>query len=144
MTKLLHTRSKIFFPDPYVVRMEYSHDILWDEAAIDYRKVTRNAYKLIHGTWGYSALQSEQIKVKDENVRVCQPYPAFFNGINQVQIIGALFDVDWVQVSRGYLCFKDELDALQFRLSIDTRAMEVKMWPACWFTIHEVVETDES
>ena len=141
--KLLHTRTKIFFPDPYVVRMEYSHEISMDQAEADYRKVTRNAYRLIHGTWGYSKLEYEQVQVKDEHGHRAPPGPAHFNGMNQQQVLSSLFNTDWAHVMRGYLCFKDELDALQFRLSIDTRAMQVNMWPTRWFTIHEMVETDE-
>jgi len=144
MTRLLHSHTKIFFTNPYVVRMEYSRDVSMEQAEADYRKVTRNAYKLIHGTWGYSKLEYEQVKVKDEHNHQAPPGPGHFNGMNHGQLIATLFDPDWAHVMRGYLCFKDELDALQFRLSIETRAIQVKIWPARWFTIHEVVETDES
>jgi len=144
MTKLLHTRTKIFFPDPYVVRMEYGADTTMDSAESDYRKVTRNAYKLIQGTWGYTKLEYEQSQTKNDHNHVAPPGPNHFNGMNQAQILGTLFSPDWSHVLRGYLCFKDELDALQFRLSIDTRAIQVRMWPSRWFTIHEVVEENES
>lgn len=146
MTRLLHSRSKIFFTNPYVVRMEYlmtyqSSDMI--EA--DYRKVTRNAYKLIRGTWGYSALDYEVIKVKDDYEQANPPGAQHFNGMSHQQMIASLFDPDWVNVMRGYICFKHEEDALQFRLTIDARARQVVMWPEkTLFTIHEVVETDES
>lgn len=138
ITKLLHTRSKIFFPSPYVVRLEYGHDQSETNVSADYRKIIRNAYKLIKGTWGYSKLEYEIITPRSPS-----PLVAGSNGTSMQQILWSWSD-DSVCVHRGYLCFKDELDALQFRLTIATRAIQVKMWPTLWFTIHEVVETNES
>ena len=125
MTKLLHSRSKIFFPDPYVVRVEYGegYDEISSEA--DYRKVNRNAYKLIQGTWGYSTLRLELTN---------DPLDIQSNGMSYQ---------DWIYRRRAYLCFKDEMDALQFRLTIEARAIQVVMWPKnTVFTIHEIVETN--
>jgi len=133
ISKRLHTRTKIFFPDPYVVRLEYGDSPVFDAEA-DYGRTIRNAYKLISGTWGYSNLEHELTQIKNEAPVVS----GMFNGVNITS-----FDNSWGHIPRGYLCFKDELDVLQFRLSIDTRAIQVKMWPKRWFTIHEVVETDE-
>ena len=141
--KKLHSRTKIFFPNPYVVRLEYP-DLNLDAAMADYRKLTRQAYKLLKGTWGYCQLEYEQVKIKDESKHPVPPSPNPFAGMNHQQIIANLFESDYQSVSRGYICFADELDALQFRLSISANAIRVFMWPERRFTIHEMVETDES
>jgi hypothetical protein len=142
--KRLHPRTKIFFKSPYVVRMEYPAEISLEDAEKDYRKLTRRAYRLIAGTWGYCSLEPEMVKVKDEFNHPAPPGPGHFAGMPAGLQIASLFDPDYQQRIRGYLCFKDELDALQFRLTISTAAIQVRMWPERWFTIHEVVETDES
>lgn len=53
MTRLLHTRSKIFFNNPYVVRVEYQTE---SDLAIEdhYRKLCKKTYMLMDGTWGHS------------------------------------------------------------------------------------------
>ena len=108
-----------------------------EAANAEYRKITRSAYRLIKGTWGYSALDFEnwQIEPKEPLAPSIAQSPA--------QILSSLFNTDYVSVLRGYVCFKDEMNALQFRLSISTKAVQVKMWPKKEFTIHEVIETDE-
>jgi len=142
--RLLHLQSKIFFPNPYVVRVEYLGNQPESAIEVDYRRVTRNAYKLIQGTWGYSPLDHEVVQVKNDHGHIAPPGSSHFNGMSSTQIVVSLLDPDWQTVRRGYLCFKDELDALQFRLSIDTRAIQVVMWPnKITFTIHEITEADE-
>lgn len=133
MTRLLHTRSKIFFPNPYVVRVEYERDMPMTDSEADYRKLTRRAYKLISGTWGYSSLEYEELKTgKDDPV-----------GPIVIGNPGIVFISDFGVVSRGYACFKDEDDALQFRLMNGAKAIRVHMWPAKrLFTIHEMVEDE--
>ena len=127
MTKLLHTKCKIFFPSSYVVRIEYGEGYTDLAADAAYRKVIRNAYRLIQGTWGYSTLQQELI-----------------NESLDIQSNGMSYQ-DWIYRQRAYLCFKDEIDALQFRLMIEERAIQVVMWPKnTVFTIHEIVETNAS
>lgn len=143
MTKLLHSRSKIFFPDPYVLRVEFSSDQTFDKSQADYRKMVRSAYKLINGTWGFCPLEPELTKIKDDHKQVAPPGPNHFAGLSHNAVLSVLFDPDYVNIVRGYLCFKDELDALQFRLSIDTTSRQVHLWPERWFTIHEVVESNE-
>jgi len=143
MTKRLHTGSKIFFPRPYVVRVEYPAEFTMEKAMEDYRRVYRQAYRLLKGTWGYCQLEAELVKVKDEFNHPTPPGPSHFAGMAPNVVIASLFDPDYQHRIRGYLCFADELDALQFRLSIATNARQVHMWPERWFTIHEVVETDE-
>lgn len=114
-----------------MVRIEYPGDefISMEIALADYRKITRQAYKLLKGTWGYCSLEYEQIKLKK---------------VESTPTLSSLFDPDTKIVMRGYVCFADELDALQFRLSISTSSQQVKMWPERWFTIHEMVDIDES
>jgi len=141
--KKLHSRTKIFFPKPYVVRLDYSN-IVADEAMTDYRKLTRQAYKLLKGTWGYCQLEYEQVKIKDEFKHPAPPGPNHFAVMIPPGIGVSSFDSDYQRVARGYICFADELDALQFRLSISANAIQVLMWPERWFTIHEIVEADES
>jgi len=139
--KRLHSRTKIFFPNPYVFRLEYPL-LNSDEAMAEYIKLTRQAYKLLKGTWGYCQLQEEQVKIKDEFKHTAQLISSHFAGLSPILQIAALFNSDYQRVLRGYICFSDELDALQFRLSISTNAIQVSMWPERWFTIHEVAETE--
>lgn len=135
--KKIHTNSKIFFPDPYVVRVEYSDDTSFDDASKKYREIVRRAYKVIQGTWGYSALVYENVKVPEQRNNQAL---ANVNGMNQ-QILHSIFDTDYLVIPRGYVCFREEADALQFRLSIDTTSRQVHMWPAtAKFTIHEYIE----
>lgn len=143
MTRLLHTNSKIFFQNPYVLRIEYDSSISREDAEKSYRKLMRSAYKLLNGTWGYSSLEYETCKIKNDHGQTAPPGPNHFNGMNHGQIISSLFNPDWQEVLRSYVCFKDEADALQFRLSISQAAIQVKMWPSRLFTIHEVVEKTE-
>lgn len=138
MTKRLHTRTKIFFKNPYVVRVQYDSNMLDSDVEKRYRTLCRRAYKEIKGTWGYSNLEYEQQRGPSPS-SVVQTVPGF-NGANLV--IQHLFD-DYNFVQRGYFVFKDEMDALQFRLSIDTSSLSVKIWPERWFTIHELIEDEE-
>jgi len=136
--KHLRTKSKIFFPDPYVVRVEYGSEYTEATAYDEYKKLTRLTYKTIQGTWGYSDLQYEVVRAKGNN-----PSPAITPAHNAGLIINTMGD-DFQVRYRGYFCFKDEIDALQFRLSLSTIALQVYLIPQkTLFTIHEVVE-DES
>lgn len=123
-----------------MVRVEYPAD---PSADAQYRAIIRRTYKISEDTWGYSDLVIEEVKVKDEHKQQAPPGPAHFNGMSPQNILGALFSPDWIMMARGYICFKDEADALQFRLSVDTSSMRVFMWPAKEFTIHEFVNSDE-
>lgn len=144
-TKALHTNTKLFFSDPYVVRLEYKNIHAMFQEDEDYRKITRATYKLIEGTWGYSKLVNDVIRVKNEHGHLFPPGPHHFDGMTQSQTMASLFDPDWQTVRRGYFCFKDELDALQFRLTINVNAVQVVMWPKnILFTIHEVTETNDT
>ena len=123
MTKFLHTDTLITFTNPYMVMIEHEGSDTEPDPR-EFQKLTRKVYELIRGTWGFSRPQSEY-KFPE---RVNRPNP-----IHDLQI-----------VYRSYWVFKEEIDALQFRLMIGEKAMRVYMWPQRRFTIHEVVETDES
>lgn len=136
--KRLHTKSKIFFPNPYMVRVEFPTGE--DNANWEYGKMIRSAYRLLQGTWGYSELAYE--------IWNTDPEPKIpFTQLTANQQIASLFAItttDFTSLLRGYVCFADEMDALQFRLTIDVKSIQVLMWPKKEFTIHEVVEEDES
>ncbi len=109
MTRKLHTRTKIFFPDAYVIRVDHP-EIGWTHASgypSSFNVIRHRAYKLIGGTWGYTTPNFEFLS--DQNV-----------------------------VSRSYWCFRDEEDALQFRLMIGNNTTRVYLWPEKFFTIHEI------
>ena len=133
ISRKLHSRTKIFFPNPYVVRIQY---INLTGAIDNYRKIIKNTYNLIKGTWGYSTLEDESVEIKDANESVLTSYKVSMNN----QTLGAFWGVSSFMVKRGYICFKDEIDAMQFRLMIDANAIRVNMWPVKWFTIHEYIE----
>lgn len=115
--KKLHTKSKIFFPKPKVVRVEYGMDIPGTDADKHFRDLCRKTYKLIKGTWGHSTIEYEQVTENKGDI---------------FQIV----DIRFVQ--RAYFVFEDELDELQFRLTIDSGSKAVKIWPEkILFTIHE-------
>lgn len=144
IVKRLHAKTKIFFPSPYMVRVEFPHEMSMETALLEYRKTVRKAYKLLTGTWGYCQLETEQVKIKDEFKHLTPPGVGHFGGMTPGVIISSLFDPDYQYRIRGYICFSDELDALQFRLTINTNAIRVMMWPERWFVIHEMVDVDES
>lgn len=141
MTRRLHTNSKIFFKDPYVLRLDYSPDIV--DVDSNYRTLIRRAYRLMQGTWGYSIIFREHAKIKNDYNQTFPPGPNHFKGMAQNLVISSLFNPDWVLIPRAYLCFEDKDDALQFRLSVAESALHVKIWPSCLFTIHEVLKDGE-
>ncbi len=141
MTKKLHTKVKIFFPDPYVVRLDYP-DTTLEKAETEHRALVRHIYKNFSGTWGHTNLAYEMHQTKNDHKHPAPPGPTHYAGMSPGAVLSSLFDSDWVQMIRTYFVFKDEMDATQFRLSIDTKAIRVHMWPSDrLFTIHEV--TDE-
>ena len=134
MIKRLYTKTKIFFPNPYVVRLDHEeHDATIVSSS--YRSALKMARKNIHGTWGYCTPEHEIIRTIS---------PSDFNAMPVANQINALFQGAGDVKMRSYWCFADEMDALQFRLAVGTAATHVNMWPERWFTIQEVAETDES
>jgi hypothetical protein len=125
----IRVNSKITFPNPYVIRIEYEAVMYSNSSSLsDYSAILRKVYRLIEETWGYTTLEPERIAN---------------NQITDNQITPSLLNLrDSYLVFRGYICFKDEADALQFMLSIPTKAIRVRIWPSTrLFTIHEIVET---
>ena len=124
MTRRYHSNSRIFFDNPYVVRTSYEHTQLQSSVEAAHRTLTRKTYKLCQGTWGHSTIVGETV----------------YKNARAPDKIDALFDDCYFEY-RAYFCFKHELDALQFRLTLDTSAVHVHMWPSdTRFIIHEVVE----
>lgn len=144
MSKLIHTNSSIFFSNPYVLRLDFP-DKTYDTALREYLKNNRKAYRLMGGTWGHTTLEMEMVRFKHDHETLNAPGPGFFGAMLTPAVISSLLDPDFKQIPRGYLCFADELDALQYRLTVEANAIHVLMWPTDRkFTIHEVVETDDT
>jgi len=137
MVRAIRTNSEIFFPDPIVVRVQFSADITETAAHYKYSSITRQTYKLIKGTWGHSRLEMESVKRTAD-----APPQASMNSNHRLISLAALFGDSDIEIRyRGYFCFTDEMDVLQFRLTIDETARDVKMWPThVRFTIHEFLE----
>jgi hypothetical protein len=129
VTKKLYTKSKIFFLDPYVVMVEYK-DTTLDMALRLHQTAMRTANKCIHGTWGYTTISEELVQLAPDN--------------KVKNSMSWLFGNDAMMVCRAYVCFKNEIDALQFRLSLNTSAHQVLMWPSnATFTIFEHTEVSD-
>src|SRR5512147_1828777 len=106
----IHTNTKIFFSNPFVLRLDYPEQTL-ESCRAEYSRTCRKAYKLLQGTWGHTSLEVEQTG-------------------QEVEITIHGFTPGWavpVFVPRGYFCFKDEEDLLQFMLSVDTRSVRCHM-----------------
>jgi hypothetical protein len=127
MTRKLHTRTKIFFENPYVIRVDHEENpnlLFTQPLPKSFSDLRSRAYKLIQGTWGFSR---PQIETQQED-----------NGILTSLFNGRM-------VIRSYWCFRNDIDALQFRLMVGNNAKQIHLWPSSiWFTIHEVVESNES
>lgn len=130
MKRLVHVNKKIFFPNPYVVRVSYGSNP--GNAPSEHIKITRSTYRLIKGTWGAGNLTEEVIQGEIDKI---SPQPN-----NNGWLIASIFNSNWRTEWCAYFCFKDEIDALQFRLGIPEGAKHVKMWPKQLFTIHEVID----
>jgi len=125
MTKKLHTDVKIFFENPYVVMVDYECENLTGTPAA-YKDALKVARKLINGTWGHTICFLERTGTVQ-------------NITNSVWSLNSSFNEGLIY--RSYFCFKDELDAMQFRLSVGAKATHVRMWPSNkTFTIYEYTE----
>lgn len=116
MIRRIRSNSPIFFPDPHVIRVSYPKEYTEMMADADWQKLMRQTYKIINGTWGHTKIYSESYQVKNPNVDYTDP-------------LAALFAADYFIEIRGYGCFKDEMDALQFRLMLGEKAVKMEMWP---------------
>jgi hypothetical protein len=117
MTKQLYTGAKIPFDKPYVLLLDH------DTADLaDFSKILKSARSNITGSWGHSYPEQETLwsHIQDRSPGM---YPTLeFR-------------------TRSYWVFRDEIDALQFRLSVK-ESIHVHMWPSrTKFTVYIV--TDE-
>ena len=135
MTKKIHTQSKIFFPNPTVVRLDHTIEgvSIGDASQTNgYMTTLKMARKRILGTWGYSPPMIEAIP---------HPAPQLINGVPHVTIDMLFGDQSR---HRSYWCFEDEMDALQFKIAAGDNSHTVSMWPnKVLFTIYEYTK-DES
>lgn len=126
MKTTMHFASKMFIPNPYVVRVEYKKGNGVDMDIADFRKILKKVRPLIYATWGYTDPVWEKISNTDDSTPV---------------IVGANFT--WRAPDfylRSYWVFSDELDALQFRLSVGESAQKMQIWPKnTKFTIIEFI-----
>jgi len=132
MTKRLHTKVKIFFPNPYVIRLEHE-DYGIDGDPPSFLKLTPRVTKQIQGTWGFARPEYETVKTRSVSLSptLIKNYPPAGPFMNVFDYKSSCF---------SYWCFKDEMDALQFRLMTDNKAIQVLIWPKRYFTIHEYIE----
>lgn len=122
LVKRLHTNSPIFFENPYVLRVEFPSDVDLTTLTMNFGRINRKTYTIVGDTWGYSSIVLEYTR------KAKYADPDFMESMRH----------------RAYVCFKDELDALQYRLVLGEKAQKVLIWPTnTRFTIHEVVSTDE-
>lgn len=132
MRKLLHTNSKITFPNPYVVRVRCKdpYSVIPIDSEVDFIQLRRRARQMFTGaTWAYSTPAIEE-------VHLSAPQPIL--QIGSIFSLGAR-NVEYQQIS--YWVFSDEQDALQFQLMFGHCSKQVLMWPEkTLFTITEYTE----
>lgn len=122
MSKTITTKIKIPFIDPHVIRLEHQYD----ENSMTFLKLKRNVSRFAVASWGYSDIIHESSNYNDDGT------PVLLN-------IGPYKSIHHFRhIQRSYWCFCDKADALQFKLMADNSAINVKMWPAILFTIHEI------
>lgn len=144
MIKRYHGNTKIFFPNPYVLCVTYPREMPEHQVEARHGELRRRTHRLIKGTWGYSPIVGETVQTKNDHNHPAPPGPGHYAGMAPGMVIGSLFNSDFTIEKRGYFCFDDEMDALQFRLSLDSNAIHVHMWPSeLFFIIHEIIQ-DES
>lgn len=113
--KVLHTRTKIFFPNPSVIKVDLpSTDFSDSDGDRVIRKIKKYCSQNTRGTWGYSNIY----------------YGNFYNSTTN----------SFISDKSCYFCFLDEADVLQFKLSCPTTAYRVHIWPTMDFTIFEHID----
>lgn len=142
--KQLHTNTKIFFPNPHVIRLEHEDDSgMTGYIPLSFKKILKDVRNTFSGTWGYCHPEQEMVRVKNDFNQPHPPgSPQHNNGVPQHIQIASLFNPDWNFISRSYWCFESELDALQFRLMAG-KTLKMRMWPTRLFTIYEITEDEE-
>ena len=116
MRREIILNSKIFFPNPYVIRMIHQES----DDSLGFSRVLMKARKLYNGvTWAYSSKPEYESKSSGE-VTSTSPWASSY----VVELV-------------SYWAFVDHQDALQFLLSIGDRAKQVTIWPSTVkFTIY--------
>jgi hypothetical protein len=129
MNYKLHIASRMFLTDPYVVRVRHPESVSYDNQNLsEFRKMLKIAKAQITDTWGYSNPVFEIIKTDGEP-------GVIFTGITTTQWFTPTTEC------HSYWVFTNELDALQFRLSVGENALQMHMWPNnVKFTITEYIE----
>jgi hypothetical protein len=123
MTYKLHIASRMFLTDPYVVRVKHPESVSYENQNLnEFRKMLKLAKAQITDTWGYSNPIFEIVKTAGEVV-------VLFGTIS--------IDVP-VEECHSYWVFTNEMDALQFRLTVGENALQMHMWPKnIKYTIYE-------
>lgn len=128
MSRKIHIRVKIPFKNPYVVMVTHEDAEFHTNGghtSPSFNKIKKQSYKLIKGTWGFAQAELEQIANPNAPSHTFVGWYGSHIGL------------------RSYWCFKDEIDALQFRLMVGNDAKQVFMWPDRFFTVHEYLEDNE-
>lgn len=127
-SRRIRTNSDIFFPNPHVIRISYPQNFIESMALAEWRLLVRQTYKAMTGTWGHTGVKLEFYRIKKEGVDYSDP-------------LSAIFGEDYFSEYRGYFCFRDELDVLQFRLMSGAGALNLEMWPSdLKFQFHEFID----
>ena len=120
MKKKMHFASRMFLDEPYVVRIEHAKGDGNFMDLTEFRKTLRRQRSIMQATWGYTDPIWEKVSVNDVDNYFAWYSPDFY--------------------LRSYWVFSDELDALQFRLSVGESAKQMFIWPQnTKFTITEFI-----
>ena len=126
MPRLLHTKQRIKIKNPYVILMTHTPAKSFSS---DHEIAYQELIKFVRGqaveTWGYSELWTT------DGQKVTYPFYPQFQSEDKKVI--------------SYWFFKDEQDALAFRLKAYGKCQQVHMWPGkITFTVFEYVPAFEN
>jgi hypothetical protein len=125
-----HINSRMFISNPYVIRVTHPECTSPENMRLgEFRKMLKTAKSQITDTGGYSNPEFEIIK----------------SNITTNISLQKFWDAPSVQC-HSYWVFTNELDALQFTLSVGENALKMHIWPTnVKYTITEYIEdTDET
>ena len=129
MKTKLHIGTKMFLKDPYVVRVEHPGTEPPNLDLTHFRKFLKTAKSLTTASWGYS---NPEYRIVGETKHTATV--TFLNNHSNTFYVP-------VYGCYSYWAFTDELDALQFRLTVGENAAQMYMWPAnIKFTITEYID----
>jgi hypothetical protein len=137
IVKKFHINVPLFITNPYVVRLDHNTATgSFNIDILEFRKILKIAKTCTTNTWGYSSPEIEHVTIPEES-RPVQIIPP------SAQQYTLNFSTEQM-IYRSYWVFKDEMDALQFRLTVGETARHVYMWPTnVKFTIQEYTEVSE-